>query len=103
MSYVKPAEFVKQMVDAGEAKTFLSTRDTLIRAYMAGAILALAAAFAVTLTVHHLHHALLLACGAQQSHTPATTIRCPHSRRISLAISPADVHASRRSWAVATC
>ena len=46
MSYVKPAEFVKQMVDAGEAKTFLSTRDTLIRAYMAGAILALAAAFA---------------------------------------------------------
>ena len=51
MSYVKPAEFVKQMVDAGEAKTFLSTRDTLIRAYMAGAILALAAAFAVTITV----------------------------------------------------
>ncbi|MDY6809693.1 formate/nitrite transporter family protein [Gordonia sp. HNM0687] len=51
MSYVKPAEFAKQMVDAGEAKTFLSTRDTLIRAYMAGAILALAAAFAVTITV----------------------------------------------------
>ena len=42
MSYVKPAEFAKQMVDAGEAKTFLSTRDTLIRAYMAGATLALA-------------------------------------------------------------
>ena len=31
------------MVDAGESKIFMSTRDTLIRAYMAGAILALAA------------------------------------------------------------
>ena len=39
------------MIDAGEAKIFMSTRDTLIRAYMAGAILALAAAFAVTVTV----------------------------------------------------
>src|SRR5690606_38357817 len=39
------------MVDAGEAKAAMSTRDTLIRAYMAGAILALAAAFAVTITV----------------------------------------------------
>ncbi|GAA3948251.1 formate/nitrite transporter family protein [Gordonia caeni] len=51
MSYVKPAEFVRSMVDAGEAKSFLSTRDTLLRAYMAGAILALGAAFAVTVTV----------------------------------------------------
>jgi formate/nitrite transporter len=39
------------MIDAGEAKVFMSSRDTLIRAYMAGAILALAAAFAVTVTV----------------------------------------------------
>jgi formate/nitrite transporter FocA (FNT family) len=39
------------MVDAGESKVFMSTRDTLIRAYMAGAILALAAWFAVTITV----------------------------------------------------
>ena len=39
------------MIDAGEAKVFMSTRDTLIRAYMAGAILALAAAFAVTINV----------------------------------------------------
>ena len=39
------------MIDAGEAKVFMSTRDTLIRAYMAGAILALAAAFAVTVNV----------------------------------------------------
>ncbi|GAA3215964.1 hypothetical protein GCM10010532_043150 [Dactylosporangium siamense] len=39
------------MIHAGEAKVFMSTRDTLIRAYMAGAILSLAAAFAVTVTV----------------------------------------------------
>ena len=39
------------MIDAGEAKVFMSTRDTLIRAYMAGAILALAAVFAVTVAV----------------------------------------------------
>jgi formate/nitrite transporter len=38
-------------VDAGESKVFMSTRDTLIRAGMAGATLALAAAFAVTITV----------------------------------------------------
>jgi formate/nitrite transporter len=51
MSYIQPAEFAAKMVDAGEAKVFMSTRDTLIRSYMAGAILALAAAFAVTITV----------------------------------------------------
>jgi len=51
MSYLAPTEFVKKMVDAGEAKIFMSTRDTLIRAYMAGAILALAAAFAVSINV----------------------------------------------------
>src|ERR671910_173476 len=51
MSYLVPSEFVTKMVDAGEAKVFMSTRDTLIRAYMAGAILALAAWFAVTITV----------------------------------------------------
>ena len=51
MSYVNPSDFAKKMIDAGEAKVFMSTRDTLIRAYMAGAILALAAAFAVTVTV----------------------------------------------------
>ncbi|MER6753384.1 formate/nitrite transporter family protein [Micromonospora echinofusca] len=51
MSYVAPAEFVAKMIDAGESKVFMSTRDTVIRAYMAGAILALAAAFAVTVTV----------------------------------------------------
>ena len=51
MAYLAPSEFVTKMVDAGESKIFMSTRDTLIRAYMAGAILALAAAFAVTITV----------------------------------------------------
>lgn len=51
MSYVSPPDFVGKMIDAGESKAMMSTRDTLIRAYMAGAILALAAAFAVTITV----------------------------------------------------
>src|SRR6201991_3481673 len=51
MSYLVPSEFVTKMVDAGEAKIFMSTRDTVIRAYMAGAILALAAWFAVTINV----------------------------------------------------
>jgi formate/nitrite transporter len=49
MSYLAPADFVKKAIDAGEAKVFMSTRDTFIRAYMAGALLALAAAFAVTI------------------------------------------------------
>lgn len=50
MSYLAPSEFVAKMVDAGESKIFMSSKDTLIRAYMAGAILALAAAFAVAMT-----------------------------------------------------
>ena len=51
MAYLVPSEFVTKMVDAGESKIFMATRDTLIRAYMAGAILTLAAAFAVTINV----------------------------------------------------
>src|SRR4029079_1381818 len=51
MAYLAPAEFVTKMVDAGEAKIFMSTRDTVVRAYMAGALLTLAAAFAVMVTV----------------------------------------------------
>ncbi|WP_417787545.1 hypothetical protein [Stutzerimonas xanthomarina] len=35
MSY-SSFEFVTKMVDAGEFKIFMSTRDTLIRAFMAG-------------------------------------------------------------------
>jgi formate/nitrite transporter len=51
MAYLAPSEFVTKMVDAGESKVLMSTRDTLIRAFMAGATLALAAVFAVTITV----------------------------------------------------
>src|SRR3546814_744069 len=51
MAYLLPSEFVTKMIDAGESKVFMSTRDTLIRAFMAGAILALAAAFAVMVNV----------------------------------------------------
>jgi formate transporter len=51
MDYLAPSEFVTKMVDAGESKIFMSTRDTVIRAYMAGALLALAAVFAVTVSV----------------------------------------------------
>jgi formate/nitrite transporter len=51
MAYLAPAEFVSKMVDAGESKVFMSTRDSLIRAFMAGALLALAAVFAVSVTV----------------------------------------------------
>ncbi len=51
MAYLVPSEFVAKMVDAGESKVLMSTRDTIIRGYMAGAILALAAVFAVTVNV----------------------------------------------------
>ena len=48
MSYLEPTEFVTKMVDQGESKVYMSTKDTLIRAFMAGATLALAAVFAIT-------------------------------------------------------
>jgi len=51
MAYLAPSEFVAKMIDAGESKVFMSTKDTIVRAYMAGAILTLAAAFAVTINV----------------------------------------------------
>lgn len=51
MSYLVPSEFVTKMVDAGESKIFMAPRDVLIRAFMAGAILALAAVFAIAMTV----------------------------------------------------
>ena len=31
MAYLNPAEFVTKMVDSGESKLLMSTRDTLIR------------------------------------------------------------------------
>ena len=51
MSYLAPPQFVQKMIDAGEEKIRLSTKDTVIRSYMAGAILGLAAGFAITVTV----------------------------------------------------
>lgn len=51
MSYVKPSDLITAMIDAGESKIFMSTRDTVVRASMAGALLSLAAAFAVTVSV----------------------------------------------------
>jgi len=50
MSYTRPAELVTLMVDAGAYKMQLSTRDTLIRAFMGAAMLTLGAAFAVTVS-----------------------------------------------------
>ena len=50
MSYLAPAEFVVKMVDAGQSKIEMATKDALIRAFMAGALLALAAVFAVTVS-----------------------------------------------------
>lgn len=43
MSYILPNELAEKMVDAVESKFLMSTKDTLIRSYMAGAILAFAA------------------------------------------------------------
>lgn len=51
MSYVKPHDLVKTIIDAGQAKLFYSTKDTIIRATMGAALLTIAAAFAVTVTV----------------------------------------------------
>ena len=51
MDYVNPKELSKLVVDAGEEKVTYSTKDTLIRAFMAGAILALAAIFAITVAM----------------------------------------------------
>jgi hypothetical protein len=31
MAYLTPTEFVTKMIDAGEAKVFMSTKDTLMR------------------------------------------------------------------------
>lgn len=51
MSYLEPTEFVTKMVDSGESKIYMSVKDTLIRAFMAGAILGLAAIFAITVAI----------------------------------------------------
>lgn len=38
MAYIEPSEFATKMVDSGEQKIFMSTKDTLVRAFMAGAV-----------------------------------------------------------------
>ncbi len=51
MSYSEPRIFVAKIVDVGEEKIFMDPKILLIRAFMAGAILAIAAVFAVTVGV----------------------------------------------------
>ncbi len=52
MTHLAPADLVEKLIDAGESKVFMSTKDTLIRSFMAGAFLALAAAFAISISVN---------------------------------------------------
>jgi formate/nitrite transporter len=51
MDYVSPKELSRLAVDVGEEKVHVATKDTLVRGYMAGAILALAAIFAITVAM----------------------------------------------------
>ncbi len=51
MSYKKPKDFVRQMIESGESKVFMTVQDTLIRSFMASAILALSAVFAITTSI----------------------------------------------------
>jgi formate transporter len=51
MSYIGPSELVAKAIEAGESKVNASIQDTLIRAFMGGALLALAAVFAITISV----------------------------------------------------
>jgi formate transporter len=51
MSYVSPPELVANLIAAGEGKLTTPVRETLVRAFMGGAFLALAAAFAITMSV----------------------------------------------------
>ena len=46
MDYVRPAEVVKAMIEAGRAKLLLSPRDLLIRGALSGALLGTATSFA---------------------------------------------------------
>ena len=52
MSYIDPSEFATKMVDSGVSKMTMSTRDTFVRAFMAGAVLALAAFFAISVATN---------------------------------------------------
>jgi formate/nitrite transporter len=48
MDYIKPADLVKNMVTAGEAKASLSIKDLLIRGFLSGALLGFATSLALT-------------------------------------------------------
>ncbi|GAA1856700.1 formate/nitrite transporter family protein [Myceligenerans crystallogenes] len=50
MPHVKPPDLLTAMIAAGGSKVSQSTRETLVRAYMAAALLTLGAAFAVTVS-----------------------------------------------------
>lgn len=50
MDYIKPAELVKSMVNAGDTKAALSVKDLLIRGFLSGALLAFATSLALTAT-----------------------------------------------------
>lgn len=51
MTHITTTELLEKITDAGDAKLGMTAGRTLVRAYMAGAILAIAAAFAITVTV----------------------------------------------------
>lgn len=51
MSYLIPTDLVEKMVIAGAVKMNMTKKTTLIRAIMAGAILGLAAVFAITVAI----------------------------------------------------
>jgi formate transporter len=52
MDYLQPKELAVKMIDAGEEKINLSTRDTLIRAAGAGALLTIAAFMALNIIAY---------------------------------------------------
>ncbi|KAA0445249.1 MAG: formate/nitrite transporter family protein, partial [Candidatus Thioglobus sp.] len=51
MSYLVPTDVVEKMVISGAMKMNMPTSTTIIRAVMAGAILGLAAVFAITVAI----------------------------------------------------
>lgn len=50
MDYIKPAELVKSMLTASEAKASLSIKDLLIRGFLSGALLGISTSLALTAT-----------------------------------------------------
>ena len=51
MDYLKPAEVVNAMIEAGARKAALSVSDLLVRGALAGAILGIATSLAITASV----------------------------------------------------